>query len=138
MAEIKRDDNYKVMPVEEEHHVGMVRRTAMECARSMGFSEIDTILIVTSALELARNILVHAGKGKVIFRRVSMGAQRGLEIVFVDQGPGIEDTERSLRDGYSTSGSLGVGLSGVKRMMDELEIESELGKGTAIWTRKWL
>jgi len=74
----------------------------------------------------------------VIFRRVSMGAERGLEIVFVDQGPGIGDTEQSLRDGYSTTGSLGIGLSGAKRMMDELEIESELGKGTAVWTRKWL
>ena len=104
----------------------------------MGFGEIETTLILTSVSELARNILVHAGKGKVAFSTLSMGGKRWLEIVFADQGPGIKDVTRVLRGGYSTNGSLGIGLSGTKRMMDELEIESEPGRGTTIWIRKWV
>lgn len=138
MVEIKKDEDCKVVPVEEEYHVDMVRRAARESALRMGFSETDTSLIATSALELARNVLVHAVKGKAIFRRVSMGEERGLEMVFIDQGPGIENIDRVLRGSYSTKGSLGIGLSGAKRMMDELEIESEPGKGTTIRIRKWL
>lgn len=138
MAEIKREKDWKVMHVEEEHHVYMVRRAVRECARSMGFGEIMTALIVTSVSELARNILVHANKGMVNFGAVSMGEKKGLEIVFDDKGPGIKDIARVLRGGYSTKGSLGIGLSGAKRMMDELKIESNPGKGTTIWIRKWL
>jgi serine/threonine-protein kinase RsbT len=138
MAEIERNEDRKVISIEEEHHVGMARRMAMECARDMGFGAIATALIATSVSELARNILVHAGKGTVTLRAVSQGERRGLEIVFADQGPGIEDVERVLRGGYSTKGSLGIGLSGAKRMMDEMEIESAHGKGTTISVRKWL
>ncbi|MDI6777293.1 MAG: anti-sigma regulatory factor [Syntrophales bacterium] len=138
MAEINRADKKKVIYIEEEHHVDMARRAARECAQLMGFGEIKTALIVTSVSELARNILVHAGRGTVTFRTVSTGEKRGLEFVFSDQGSGIEDIERVLRGGYSTKGSLGIGLSGVKRMMDEMEIKSRPGKGTTIWIRKWL
>lgn len=147
MAEIKRDEVWKVISIEEEHHVGMARRMVMECARDMGFGEVKTALIATSVSELAMNILVHAGKGTVTLRAISRGeglsacnaqAERGLEIVFADQGPGIVDVERVLRGGYSTKGSLGIGLSGAKRMMDEMEIESAPGKGTTIWIRKLL
>ncbi len=145
MAEIKseirrggKDEVWKVISIEEEHHVGMARRMVMECARNMGFGEVKTALIATSVSELAMNILVHAGKGTVTLRAISRGERRGLEIVFADQGPGIEDIERVLRGGYSTKGSLGIGLSGAKRMMDEMEIESGPGKGTTIWIRKLL
>lgn len=149
MAEIKRDEDWKACPaklqvlarvisIEEEHHVGMARRMVMECTRGMGFGEIETALIATSVAELARNILVHAGKGTVTFRTISTREKGGLEVIFADQGPGIEDIERVLRGGYSTKGSLGIGLSGAKRMMDEMEIESGHGKGTTIWIRKWL
>lgn len=145
MAEIKseirrggRDEDWKVISIEDEHHVGMARRIAKECSVLMGFGEVKTALIVTSVSELARNVLVHAGKGTVTLRAISRAERRGLEIVFADQGPGIEDIERVLKGGYSTKGSLGLGLSGVKRMMDEMEIESRPGKGTTIWIRKWL
>jgi len=156
MAEIKRDEDGKVIRIEEEHHVDMARRTAKECSVLMGFGEVKTALIATSVSELARNILVHAGKGTVVLRAISQeenppsppfgkgglggfsGERRGLEIVFADQGPGIEDIERVLKGGYSTKGSSGIGLSGAKRMMDEMEIESGTGKGTTIWIRKWL
>ena len=138
MAEIKRDEDGKVIRIEEEHHVDMARRTAKECSVLMGFGEVKTALIATSVSELARNILVHAGKGTVVLRAISRGERRGFEIVFADQGPGIEDIERVLKGGYSTKGSSGIGLSGAKRMMDEMEIESGSGKGTTIWIRKWL
>lgn len=118
--------------------MAMATRAATEYALFMGFGEAETTLVVTSVLEVARNILVHAGKGTVTFRRCSMGEKRGLEVVFADQGPGIEDIQQVLRDHYSTNGSLGIGLPAAKRMMDELEIESEPGKGTTIWIRKWL
>lgn len=138
MAEMKKNEDWKVISVEEEHHLGMVWRAARECAQVMGFGEVERALIITSVLELARNILVHAGKGIVTIREVSNGEKRGLEIVFADKGPGIVDVERVLKGGYSTKGSLRIGLSGAKRMMDEMEIKSELGKGTTITTRKWL
>jgi len=138
MVNIEKDEDWKVIPIEEEHQVGMARRLAKKCARLIRFEETKISLIVTSVSELARNILVHAGKGTVTFRIVSRGEKRGLEIVFADQGPGIEDIARVLRGDYSTNGSLGIGVSGAKRMMDELEIESEPGKGTRIWARKWL
>lgn len=135
---MQRGEDWKVISIEEEHHVDMARRAAKECAQLMGFGEIKTALIVTSVSELARNILVHAGRGTVTFRTVSEGEKKGLEIVFADQGPGIEDIARVLKGGYSTKGSSGIGLSGAKRMMDEMEIESRPGKGTTIWIRKWL
>lgn len=116
----------------------MARRMVMECVRDMGFGEVKIALISTSVSELARNILVHAGKGTVTSRAISLGERRGVEIVFADQGPGIEDIKRVLKGGYSTKGSLGIGLSGAKRMMDEMKIESRPGKGTTIWIRKWL
>ncbi|RJQ29298.1 MAG: ATP-binding protein [Peptococcaceae bacterium] len=138
MAEIKRIKHMEIISIEEEYHVGVVRRIAAEHARLIGFEEIRTTLIITSVSELARNILVHAGKGTVTFRGISTGEKRGLEIIFADRGPGLEDTARVFSDGYSTKGSLGIGLSGAKRMMDELEIESRPGEGTTIWARKWL
>jgi len=139
MAELKRDEDWQVIQIKEEHHVGIVWRVVREYASIMGFGEVATAFITTSVSELARNIFVHtAEKGTVTIRKVSMGEKKGLEIVFADQGPGIEDIERVLKGGYSTKGTLGIGLSGTKRMMDELEIESELGRGTRIWIRKWL
>jgi len=139
MAELKRDKDWKVIQIKEEHHVDIARRAAREYAWLMGFGEIETAFITTSVSELAMNIFVHtAGSGTSTIRTVSMGEKKGLEIVFADQGPGIEDIERVLKGGYSTKGTLGIGLSGTKRMMDELEIESGLGRGTRIWIRKWL
>lgn len=138
MAEIKREADWQVIPIEEAYQVDMARRAAKKWARFLGFGEVNTALIAISVSELSRNILSHAGRGKVTLRTVSWEGNRGLEIVFADQGPGIEDVDRVLRGGYSAKGSLGIGLSGARRMMDELEIESGRGKGTTIWIRKWL
>jgi len=135
---IAGDKELMVVHVEKEHQVDMGRRAATGCARLLGFGEVKTALITTSVSELARNMLVHAGKGTVTFREVFTGEKSGLEVVFADQGPGIEDIARVLKGGYSTSSTLGIGLSGAKRMMDELEIKSEPGKGTTVWIRKWL
>ena len=135
---IKRDGGRKVVPIQEEHHVDMARRAAIEYARLFGFGEVNTAFLATSVSELASNILVHAGKGSVTFRTISDGEKKGLEIVFADRGSGIGNIARVLKGGYSTGGTLGIGLSGGRRMMDELEMQSEQGKGTTIWIRMWL
>ena len=135
---MRRDKDWEVIHIEEEHHVGMARQAVRKYAQLMGFGEVEMTFIITSVSELARNILVYAGRGTAAFRQVSKEKKKGLEIIFADKGPGIEDIERVLRGGYSTGGSSGIGLSGAKRMMDELEIKSEPEKGTTIRIRKWL
>jgi serine/threonine-protein kinase RsbT len=138
MAELKSDKDWLVIPIEEEHHIGMAQRAARDYARLIGFGKIDTALIYTSVSELARNIFIHAKKGTVTFKIARRKEKKGIEIVFSDQGPGIENKDKVLKGGYSTKGSLGIGLSGARRMMDEFKINTSLGKGTTIWIKKWL
>jgi len=95
-------------------------------------------LIATAISELARNIVMYAGQGEVIIRSVEISNGKSIVIVARDNGPGIRSVEDALRDGYSTSGGLGLGLPGVKRLMDEFAIESELGQGTMVTIKKWL
>ena len=94
-------------------------------------------LIATAISELARNIVQYAQRGEIILSVVE-GSRRGIQIVARDQGPGIPDLELAMRDGYSTGGSLGLGLPGARRLMDEFAIDSEVGKGTTVSMRKWL
>ena len=105
-------------------------------AAQLRFSSADQTLIATATSEMARNILVYAKTGEILLRSEQDG-KPGMAIVAHDEGPGIPDIERALRDGYSTSGSLGVGLPGTKRIMDEFTIISEVGKGTTITMKKW-
>ena len=107
-------------------------------ATAIGFSATDATLIATAISELARNIVMYAGQGEVIIRGVEISLRKGIAIVARDGGPGIRSIEDVLRDGYSTSGGLGLGLPGVKRLMDECAIESELGRGTMVTVKKWL
>ena len=94
--------------------------------------------IKTVASELAYNILKYAKQGTVQVRRVQLNHQKGVEIKASDHGPGIKDIEMAMEDHYSSGKTLGLGLPGVKRLMDDFEIESELGKGTTVIARKWL
>jgi serine/threonine-protein kinase RsbT len=107
-------------------------------AKELGFSTIDQARIATAISELARNVVLYALEGTVTVVIVKAGGRRGLEAVCEDNGPGIEDVELALQDGYSTSRGLGKGLPGAKRLVDEFEIESTLGKGTKVVIRKWL
>ncbi len=107
-------------------------------AGSIGFGATDATLIATAISELARNIVMYAQKGEVMMRNVETAHSRGILIVARDDGPGIRSIQDVLRDGYSTSGGLGLGLPGVRRLMDEFAIESELRRGTTVTVKKWL
>jgi serine/threonine-protein kinase RsbT len=121
-----------------EGDVVLARKTAREAANRLGFGVTDVTRIVTAASELARNVFLYAGSGRMIWR-VRQGFERvGVELIFLDRGPGIADIPQAMAVGYSTSGGLGMGLMGAKRLMDEMEIDSEVGKGTKVVVRKWL
>jgi len=107
-------------------------------AAAIGFAATDATLIATAISELARNIVMYAQQGEVMMRSLEMAHEKGILIVARDNGPGIRSIQDVLRDGYSTSGGLGLGLPGVRRLMDEFAIESELRQGTAVTVKKWL
>ena len=106
-------------------------------AGDLDFNEVERSSIVTATAELTRNILKYAGRGRVSYRLVSDQVRSGIEIIAADHGPGIAEVNEAMRDHYSTGGSLGLGLPGVKRIMDEFKIESEPGAGTQITIIKW-
>jgi serine/threonine-protein kinase RsbT len=116
-------------------------RTVLEStlySREAGFDETPSRMIATAVSELVRNILKYAGSGKIRLRRVKEPSRRGIEIEAVDQGPGIADCEAAMQDHFSSGGTLGMGLPGVKRMMDEFSLESTPGEGTRVTARKWI
>lgn len=125
------------LAIREEHDIVMARSLVRESAMAIGFGLTDVTRIVTTASELARNAFRHAGGGIMKLRRLDEDGKLGLELTFEDHGPGIPDIELALQKGYTTAGGLGLGLPGTKRMMDNLDIQSELGKGTLITVRKW-
>lgn len=113
------------------------RQRGRRLAGKLGFSSSELTLIATAISELARNILIYARHGEIQIWLMQRAGRAGVTIVAVDEGPGIRDIRLALQDGYSTSRSLGLGLPGVKRLMDEFEIESAPGKGTRVTVKKW-
>ena len=107
-------------------------------ATTLGFTNTTLTIIATAISEVARNIVEYAKEGEISIAPVGNGTVRGLQIVARDQGPGIVDLETAMRDGYSTSKSLGMGLPGAKRLMDQFEISSAIGEGTTITMTKWI
>lgn len=107
-------------------------------AREAGFAETPSQMVATAVSELVRNILKYAGRGELRLRRAKGIGRRGIEIEAIDQGPGIADCEAAMLDHVSSGGSLGLGLPGVKRMMDEFTLESAPGEGTRVTVRKWI
>jgi len=126
--------------IEINDELDVVRATmeARRLARLIGFKETEQYQISTATSELATNIYRYANKGKIILRIIKGEIRRGIEVIAEDQGPGIKDIQRALQEGFSTSKSLGIGLPGVKRLMDDFDIKSENGKGTRITVRKWV
>jgi len=104
----------------------------------LGFSSTDLTLIATAISEVARNIILYGTRGEIVLALVHKGAKRGLSVVASDKGVGILNIAQAMQDGFSTSGGLGLGLPGVKRLMDEFEIVSKVGKGTTVRFKKWL
>lgn len=111
---------------------------ANKMSKAAQFHPVDQSRIATAVSELARNILKYAGHGEIRLQQILERGRRGMEIVAEDKGPGISDRESALADHFSSSGTLGLGLPGVRRMMDEFALESEHGHGTRVTVRKWL
>lgn len=132
-------DKVRVIPVKSDLDIVAARVEGRNLAREMGFGTIDQARIATAISELARNIVLYAQPGRVTIRVITTNeGRRGMEVVCEDQGPGIPDLELAQQDGYSTSGGLGMGLPGTKRLMDEFYIETDLNVGTKVTVRKWL
>ncbi len=113
------------------------RQKGRELATELGFPSTDAAIVATAISELARNILTYAQHGEIALKIINHGEREGIVVVAKDDGPGIPDTERALEDGFTTSRSLGMGLPGVKRLMDEFEIFSSIGAGTTVTAKKW-
>ena len=114
-----------------------IRQTVRQRAVELGFNLVDQTKIVTAASELARNTVQYGGGGRVTIEGVEAFGRRGLRLTFEDEGPGIPDVELAMRDGYTTGGGLGLGLSGARRLSNEFHIESAPGRGTRVTITRW-
>lgn len=121
----------------KEQDVVPLRNRVREFGQAAGMSILNQTKLITAASELVRNLLKYGGGGKVRIEAVSNGREGGVRLVFIDQGPGIPDLTLAMKDGYSTGKSLGLGLPGTKRLVNEFDIQSELGKGTTVTVIKW-
>jgi serine/threonine-protein kinase RsbT len=128
----------RVIPIVTDGDIVEARLASRSLAADVGFGGSDLVMIATAVSEVARNIIEYAKRGDVVLSVVLNNSRRGLEVVARDQGPGIADIEQAMREGFSTSRGLGLGLPGSRRLMDEFRIESQLGRGTTITMRKWL
>src|SRR5581483_945914 len=125
------------LPLERDEQIVVVRQAVRQRAIELGFSLVDQTKIVTAASELARNTIQHGGGGSALIEIVNDGARRGLRLTFEDAGPGIPDIALAMRDGFTTGGGLGLGLSGAKRLSNEFSISSVLGEGTKVVITRW-
>ena len=125
------------LPIAADVDVVEARQQGRALAAVAGFSSGEQTVIAAAISEIARNILMSAKRGEITLSLSQNGDRQGVVIIAVDQGPGIPDIERAMQDGYSTSGRLGLGLPGVRRLMDEFEISSN-GGGTRVTIKKWL
>lgn len=123
--------------ISDEGDIVTVRKVVRAVSRALGFSDTDVTRIVTAASELARNVDRYARRGEMHWSVVEDDGRTCLELVFDDEGPGIPDIEQAMAPGYSTIRGLGLGLPGAKRLMDEMDIRSAVGKGTRVTVRKW-
>jgi serine/threonine-protein kinase RsbT len=125
------------VPISSGTDIMIARQEGRKLAEKAGMNGSDLTVVATAISEVARNIVEYARQGKILLRMVHQGTRRGIQVEAQDQGPGIADIDRAMQDGFSTLGSLGLGLPGAKRLMDEFELESEVGRGTTITMRKW-
>lgn len=115
----------------------IARQKARQWALDLGFRLVDQTKIVTATSELARNTVEYGGGGSMRLEHIEDSGRQGIRIVFEDQGPGIPDVQLALRDGYTTGGGMGLGLSGSRRLMDELTLHSIVGQGTTVSIVRW-
>ena len=126
-----------VMPVVKEQDVVVFRNRVKELATKIGMSVLNQTKLITAASELVRNMLKYGKGGRVVMEIITSGGRTGVRIVFEDQGPGIKDIKEAMKDGFSTGKSLGLGLPGAKRLVNEFDIKSEVGKGTTVTITTW-
>ena len=126
-----------VLPIHTSDDVIRVRQAVRDRALAAGFSLVDQTKLVTAASELARNTLVYGGGGTVTIERVDAAPRVGIRLTFEDKGPGIADLTQALTDGYTSGSGLGLGLGGAKRLSNEFEIHSEVGRGTRVAIARW-
>lgn len=124
--------------IRSEHDILTARQRGREVAAEAGFSGSDLTLVATAISEIARNIVEYAGQGEITFSLVRDGQNVGIVVLAQDDGPGIADVAQAMQDGYSTGRSLGLGLPGARRLMDEFEVHSEVGRGTTVTMKKWM
>lgn len=127
----------EVLPVVTENDIVYVRQNVRKWAVEMKCSIVDQTKVVTAASELARNLLIYGGGGKVILQFLNEGIRNGLRVIFEDSGPGIPDIEQALKDGFTSGKGMGLGLGGARRLVNEFDIKSEVNKGTCITITKW-
>ncbi len=122
-----------------EEDIVSSRLRARELARQLGFGAVDQSRIATAVSELTRNVVCYAvdGQGEVAIRELDASGRTGIEIVVSDNGPGIHDVDQALRDGFTSGSGMGMGLPGTRRLMDEMTVDSEVGRGTVVTIRKW-
>jgi serine/threonine-protein kinase RsbT len=125
------------LPIKTSDDVVRVRQETRTRAVEIGLGLVDQTKIVTAASELARNTVDYGGGGTVRVEVLQDGGRKGLRLIFEDQGPGIPDIDMALKDGFTTGGGLGLGLSGAKRLSNEFAIESKVGEGTRISITRW-
>ena len=127
----------RTVPIRSDLDIVTARVEGRDLAKELGFGVIDQARIATAISELTRNIVQYAGEGRAIMHSIEGRGRVGIEIICQDKGPGIPDIELAMQDGFSTSTSLGMGMPGAKRLMDEFHIESEVGMGTTVIIRRW-
>jgi serine/threonine-protein kinase RsbT len=133
-----RAEEAATVPVLTDADVVTARSEGRSLAERTGFTATDLTIIATAISEVARNITTYAGSGEIRLAVVTVGSRTGIEVVAVDEGPGITDLELAMTDGYTTDNGMGLGLPGTRRLMDDFEITSEVGVGTHVRLRKWL
>ncbi len=133
-----RPDGELRVTIASDSDLLFARRAVRTLALDLGFTVTEAVGIVTALSEMARNMLTYAGRGELVVRRLREKDRHGIVMTARDEGPGIPDVQKALLDGYSTSGGLGMGLPGIKRLMDSFHITSELRKGTTVTAEKWL
>lgn len=126
------------LTIEAEDDILKARKSARNAAEALGFGMTDVTRIVTAVSELSRNIYLYAGSGEMRWQPIEKGGRSGLELIFDDEGPGIEDVEGALRGEFSTSEGMGRGITGTKQLMDEMDIETSPEHGTTITITMWL
>jgi serine/threonine-protein kinase RsbT len=125
------------LPLRNEHDIGLARQHVRRLTQQLGFGLVDQTKMVTAASELARNAVIYGKGGVVRWQILTDGVRRGLRLHFVDEGPGIPDLRQAMTDGWTSGSGMGLGLSGAKRLVNEFDIETTVGRGTRVTVTRW-